>query len=1128
LRPYLDTQEQTGLWLEVITGDASHIEELKKGAFFEQGKVNHPLKDERSVAEALEFIQRQDADPAFRLLSKKIYSDSRALIFDLLRERTEERKTALIKSLFVDAELSFAEANLKLLFFEALYDRPEFSPVEFKKRRYLVFSTVCSAVLKRPDAQEMAAFLETLLTGPTVIAEGALMIRSFLNIYSLVFSESIKVTTVIGVYGGHIAVLKSNDHPAAEDAFRQKIRQLEELFSLNSAITWELIYVQDGDDRKFKDGLTSRKTCDIIADILAEEYPGYQDRIQIIEADAKLKESLQGIQGSALTLGMRRALDNGADFIVYTNLDLDTHCGLEGLILQPVMTGQADMVCGSNRTKQSVLYLERLYFWFSVVLNAFVRAVLPVGGIRDTHNAFKAFSRETLEAVLPVDKDYAFEKDSDYFFTFTDLLISKANLLGKKVQEVGVCMHHSEALSTVSPSYALEFYRRVWGQREQLRRWQVGAYELSVTAVARKGGRDVFGIDPAYKPEAPEAIGLMQQSISRIRDIKTPLKVGTVLVLYRPEDHARFDYLKERIDQLDRLYSMNSLVDWELIVVHEESYADTPAFAWKGLLENEYREFFGQGRIKFYELPVDGEGRFGYGVVYGMYKAVEDGCDYVVYCHAKPAIDLTLEGIVLGASLDSDATAIGSKMVPGTLLKRGVKRKAGSSVYRRIRNIILSRISYLKDTQVPLKCYPASALKKILPYDSASGFDRDFDYWPSFDTHLLVRIHDLGLPIIEVPVIYLWDRREPSRFIEAAHMVIGMFRQRKIFIDKTKASLELIGEGKTFKVYETCSLPGKVIKLPRHGIARKTASDTGAVVSGKARALTGALFAWIISFDSGFKAVKTIQNNSALRSAILSLANIFRREQPWTAADLDPGLSGLSGNTVFIPDFSGVIKGRLYKGPAFIQDKAQSSLETLLRAAAKNGDLEEAELMIDAAFALQKSLWNRGYFNTDVYNVLMDTARDASGNWFLMDCNDLTVDRGEALRVIAKAQRHPFHIFTLLTIKEFSPQIARYYEKVFASIFAPESLEDNWRKDAQDGGRRFILREETRSNPVPIADLVAEVQHRGDNVIFISNAGKAMRQGLLGIVSGSKGDVRVMGQRLKEIAYNSALAFAEK
>jgi hypothetical protein len=148
--------------------------------------------------------------------------------------------------------------------------------------------------------------------------------------------KSVKVVTVIGVYGGHLAVQRFGEHRAAEDAFRQKVRQLEELFSLNPAITWELIYVQDGDDRKFKDELTSQKTCDIITGILKEEYPHYQGKIQVIEIDTELKELLQGKQGSALTLGMRRALENGADYIVYTNLDLDTHCGLEGLILKPV------------------------------------------------------------------------------------------------------------------------------------------------------------------------------------------------------------------------------------------------------------------------------------------------------------------------------------------------------------------------------------------------------------------------------------------------------------------------------------------------------------------------------------------------------------------------------------------------------------------------------------------------------------------------------------------------------------------------------------------------------------------------------------------------------------------------
>ena len=86
------------------------------------------------------------------------------------------------------------------------------------------------------------------------------------------------------------------------------------------------------------------------------------------------------------------------------------------------------------------------YVAHSVLLNRFVRLALPVGKVLDTHNSFKGFRREALRKILPMTASGAFDQDMDYFFSFPDMLLARARVLGFGIREVPAAMHRTAPL----------------------------------------------------------------------------------------------------------------------------------------------------------------------------------------------------------------------------------------------------------------------------------------------------------------------------------------------------------------------------------------------------------------------------------------------------------------------------------------------------------------------------------------------------------------------------------------------------------------------------------------------------------------------------------------------------------
>ncbi|MCX5710362.1 MAG: DUF4922 domain-containing protein [Candidatus Omnitrophica bacterium] len=1156
----------------------------------------------------------------------------------ILTIRDELLRQEKLRNIFQDAKQEDVFVLLRDILGLPLYRDKSINVILPANERLQLIATVCSAVLKRKDAATVADFLERLIKDcrmePQMIAEAKLMVNSYLSFYRI--RTPVKVATVISVYGHQLSIQKKSEFEGAEDAMRNKILQLQELFSVNPLLDWQLIYVQDGDDRKYTSSLNSFKTTDLMLGILRKEFTAElkSGRICVFEVDQSLKEQIQGCQGSGVLYGMRKAVQLGAGIVIYTNVDLDTHVGLEGNIIKPLMEGSLDLVIGSNRVKGRVLHMGRLYYWYSIVLNRFIRTVLPVGHILDTHNALKGVKPEMIDTILPVSAQGDFEKGFDYFYTSSDLWISRAKVRGYRVGEVPSCMHHSPRLSVVSPWLSLKFFIRIWRQRKLLDEWkaatrsqvlllQIATVEICEENKVRVIAKDSFeyqerllqqivktkqsdklldfcravlstdrsnnlavrerfillrmalalslkesgvailsmlGTVFSQQPEAK----LLFESYRQVSRIAVLTKISTVMVLSRPEDHARSEYLRTRLEQLEDLYGFNPNVKWELIVVHEESYRNTPAELWQDKIKQECLSYAVKGQLKFLEIPWETcnrlGGRFGPGATYGMAHAIKGGADYVIYGHIRPAIDLALEGIILRPTMESsNNVGVASKFAPGSILQRGLKRNIGSYSYNWIVRSCLPRLSALTDTQCPFKAFSRDILDKILPVTIDGIWDNAFDYWTSFDTNLLGRADVIGARLIEAPVIFKISQREGSRCGEALRMVWGLvrqrnflwqFRQQQNLIKQGTSPLVFIRDGKNMGSYLDWRDPSRVVKIPkRHYLNTVQNKNVNTPIhtnvqirSSLFKKVIESLVRKVISINMIFRILKMIQQRKTLRTAfenivtrILSRPALSMQE----VVTMAQKLKGLIGDVHFYPGFRGVRGAKLYCGPAFSQQYGVISLEGALRLAVAHGNTALGRILIDEAFGVQEQIWQHGYFNWDTDNILIDTMMTSAGCWILVDFSDMTEDINLASQRLLNAHNSPFYLFTLLTIEEFSLELAQYYRTKFEKTFTTENLQKHWKyamispgpgdkavnsvmAAVEDRKESIVTLREVKDHFAQ-ANIVSQDHHI---LLCSSTGGRALRQGLLGLASETKGDIVVLGKRLTEITTRQAEIFS--
>lgn len=171
--------------------------------------------------------------------------------------------------------------------------------------------------------------------------------------------------------------------------------------------TWEIIVVDNG----------SRDGTRLLVEEYAEKIPGL----------SLLSRQSHG-KGWAVKQGMLAAQ---GDYRLFTDADNSTDIRQLDKLL-PWATHGADVVISSRKAPGAKITEKQplLRVWLGNLFAFFVRTMVPLGGIKDTQNGFKLFTRRAAEKIFP--------HQTIFYWAFDVEILALAKIFGFKVKEVPI------------------------------------------------------------------------------------------------------------------------------------------------------------------------------------------------------------------------------------------------------------------------------------------------------------------------------------------------------------------------------------------------------------------------------------------------------------------------------------------------------------------------------------------------------------------------------------------------------------------------------------------------------------------------------------------------------------------
>ena len=238
--------------------------------------------------------------------------------------------------------------------------------------------------------------------------------RSYFNILDL--TEPLKVTTLFAMYKEQKRMGRIGESKFAMDFLRLKIAQLEDLKTVNANFEWELVMVNDGDNRDPEDANVG-KSIDMAMDIVNSEYNQYTGEdntgcIKFYDMSQGMREKINSKKGGVIMYGIWRRLRDvklrpdicpRPDMFILTDADVTVPLSFEGLLTKEAMDSRVGMVIGSAQkdvadVKREDGYsqlLYKIYVWWVHLRLSHLR------DIKDTMMGFKAARTGIFEKILP-------------------------------------------------------------------------------------------------------------------------------------------------------------------------------------------------------------------------------------------------------------------------------------------------------------------------------------------------------------------------------------------------------------------------------------------------------------------------------------------------------------------------------------------------------------------------------------------------------------------------------------------------------------------------------------------------------------------------------------------------------
>ena len=374
-------------------------------------------------------------------------------------------------------KLDFIEASIvlnKLIFF----DRNNYTTLPEQEKLFLLgkaLSVALSSDNKDAFKKELKQILETSQT--TLSPKSRILIKSYLSVEEI--DRPVSVCTVNAMYHEQQRMQKPSQAKIGEDALRLSIQQMEDLYGINPLIDWRLIVVNDGDDRNDKDIRYKQKSSDIANRILIEEFSKYYSgkgltgsKVQVLDMDQEIKDAIGSVKGGAIIYGMRKALDNGAEYVIYTDQDKSINLSQEGVILKQLVNGESDAVLGLRHGHDAAIKRslgnQLRHYGFKL----YVSGIIPIiRNFVDTQAALKGFKNKALEAIIPLNNSGEFDPFFEYGGAFDVNIIGRLVKSRARIQEVPICYYESPLSTFSSPSSAYKMAAGVWREKNFLKTW---------------------------------------------------------------------------------------------------------------------------------------------------------------------------------------------------------------------------------------------------------------------------------------------------------------------------------------------------------------------------------------------------------------------------------------------------------------------------------------------------------------------------------------------------------------------------------------------------------------------------------------------------------------------------------
>ena len=276
-------------------------------------------------------------------------------------------------------------------------------------------------------------------------------------------SEPLTITLINPVYKEITRMQTRQEHPHGEDSIRFKMKALQKLESLNPHLSCRFFVIDDSCPQASGDKARSILDADFHEAIASRVARVYMLSDAIDKHDPDMPAGLthkdganRSVKGGATLFGMRKALDDnhveGRHIIIDNDADLSVHPEQIGLLIEPILNGQAESVAGSRRDDDSAALIGGSRDTRGRLFIQVMRHLLPELGkrINDTNRAFKAFNSQCLQRIIG--------KIAIYTFPYQIELLQACLNQGVRLTSRGIAYIDSEAASTQQGEAITESY----------------------------------------------------------------------------------------------------------------------------------------------------------------------------------------------------------------------------------------------------------------------------------------------------------------------------------------------------------------------------------------------------------------------------------------------------------------------------------------------------------------------------------------------------------------------------------------------------------------------------------------------------------------------------------------------